>query len=58
MLGFYVVEDVADRAPLGEMAALDGKVLLQRLMAVLGLTLSRLRPSGLRAETFEPRAFI
>jgi hypothetical protein len=39
VLGFDVVEDVADRASLGEMPELDGQVLLQRLMAVLGFAL-------------------
>ena len=41
MLGFDVVEDVADRASLGKMTELDGQVLLQRLMSAFGLALQR-----------------
>ena len=39
VLRFDLVEDLADRALLGEVTQLDSEVLLQRLMAALGLAL-------------------
>jgi hypothetical protein len=39
VLGLDLVEDLADRTLLGEVTQLDSEVLLQRLMAALGLAL-------------------
>ena len=39
VLGLDLVEDLADRALFGEVAQLDGEVLLQRLVATFGLAL-------------------
>jgi len=39
VLNFDLVEDLADRTSLGEMAQFNRQVLLQRLVVVLGLAL-------------------
>src|SRR5664280_1098310 len=41
VLDFDLIKDLADRTSLGEMAQFDRQVLLQRLVAVLGLALQR-----------------